>query len=129
MEITGKLIRILEAQKGTGARGEWSKQDFILETDDQYPKKICISNWNNKVDLSSIAIGTTVTCHVNIESREYNERWFTDIRVWKWDVLSAGAQQQESAPNMPKSDVPFPSASDIPWDKENDSEESDDLPF
>ena len=125
MEITGKIIRVLEAQKGSGARGEWSKQDFILETDEQYPKKVCIGNWNNKVDLASTPIGTTVTCHVNVESREYNEKWYTDVRVWKWDVLSAGAENN----NSQKNDTPFPTMNDAPFESDNDSSNPDDLPF
>lgn len=128
MEITGKLIRVLSEQKGSGARGEWSRQDFIIETDEQYPKKVCISNWNNKVDLNSVAMGTSVTCHVNVESREYNERWYTDVRVWKWDILSAGgADQSASSAN----EAPFPSADDEPWDSDSasDSANADDLPF
>ena len=50
MEITGKLVKLVDAQTGTSARGEWKKQQFIIETEDQYPKKICIQNWNDKVD-------------------------------------------------------------------------------
>ena len=51
MEIEGKIIQVLPLQTGSSARGEWQKQDFILETQDQYPKKVCISVWNKKFEV------------------------------------------------------------------------------
>ena len=67
MEIKGKIIQILPATSGTSARGEWKKQDFILETQDQYPKKVCISNWNSKVDINNIPENAIITASINID--------------------------------------------------------------
>jgi len=118
MEITGKIIQILPEQTGSSARGEWSRQDFVIETNEQYPKKVCISNWGKKADLAATPIGTEVTCHINIESREYNSRWYTDVKVWKMEIMNTGS--------APAGDVPFPSADNMPFDSEDGDEE---LPF
>ena len=41
MEINGKIIELLEEKSGESAKGTWRKQEYILETDGQYPKKVC----------------------------------------------------------------------------------------
>jgi hypothetical protein len=118
MEITGKIIQVLEAQSGASARGEWKRQDFIIETQEQYPKKVCLSNWNNKVDLDAMGVGTTVTAGINIESREYNGRWYTDVRVWKMDIgaVAPGAGDVPPAPtNIPPAPTEAPAADDLPF--------------
>lgn len=83
MKITGKLINILESQSGKSSNGAWKKQDFIIETLDAYPKKICISNWNDKIDLKKVEVGTIIDVYIQIESRTYNDRWYTNIKAWK----------------------------------------------
>lgn len=118
MEITGKIIELLPAQTGQSARGEWKRQDFIIETQEQYPKKVCVGNFNDKVDLGAMGIGSSVVVSVNIESREYNGRWYTSVNAWK--MVAAGAT--ESAPH----DMP-PPPGDIPPPSEEES--ADDLPF
>ncbi len=126
MEISGKIIQILPEQKGTSARGEWTRQDFVIETNEQYPKKVCISNLSNKVNLAGAGIGAEVTCHINIESREFNARWYTDVKVWKMDMgASTGGGYTNAAPRS-GSDAGFPPASAQSFAKE---ESNDDLPF
>lgn len=120
MEITGKIIELLPAQTGQSARGEWKRQDFIIETQEQYPKKICIGNFNDKVDLGAMGVGTSVIVSVNIESREYNGRWYTSINAWK--MATAGSAS--AAPDMPGD---FPPPGDIPPPSEEGG--TDDLPF
>ena len=85
LEITGKVIQILPQQSGVGKNGAWSKREFILETFDQFPRKVCISVWGDKSDNleQQHPIGTTVKAGINVESREYNEKWYTDVRAWK----------------------------------------------
>jgi len=127
MEIVGKLIQLLPEQSGNSARGQWKRQDFIIETEDEYPKKVCISNWN-KVDIASLPIGSPVKCWINIESREFNQKWYTDVKVWRMEVLSAnGAETSAPSPTAPPMDMPPPSLDDMPF--ESDDKESDDLPF
>ena len=83
MEISGKLIQFLPLQTGQGKNGTWKKQEFILELGGQYPKKVCIAAWGDKLDMNSFKIGDTIEVSFDIESREYNGRWYTDVKAWK----------------------------------------------
>lgn len=123
LEISGKIIKFLSEQTGTGKNGAWKKQEFILETVEQFPKKVCISAWGDKVDaLQSYSAGDDVKVSFNIESREYNERWYTDVRVWKIEAGGAAPStpQKSGSGANPKSDVTTFHA---------DTEGEDDLPF
>ncbi len=83
MELKGRVIQLLPIQTGMGKKGQWQKQDFILETEGQYPKKVCLSLWGAKIDEYDLVEGLVCTCHVELESREYNSRWYTEARAWK----------------------------------------------
>lgn len=120
LEITGKLLQVLPEQTGTGKNGTWVKQEFLLEiADDQFPKKICFSLWGEKTQaLKSMQPGTTLKVSFNVESREYNGKWFTDARAWKLEKLSGSETPAEPSMAAP----PEYSVSDLPPEK-------DDLPF
>lgn len=99
IEINGKLSQILPLQTGTGRNGEWKKQEFILETDDQFPKQVCMNMWGDKIDeLKNLTIGQTIKASVNIESREFNGRWYTDVKVWKLETTGSAAPSNNTAP-------------------------------
>jgi len=83
MEIVGSVVSLLPQQTGAGKNGQWKKQEFVIETPGQYPKKVCLSLWGDKVDEWPLSIGDKITASINIESREYNGRWYTDVRAWK----------------------------------------------
>ena len=83
MEIRGKIIELLPEKSGQSANGGWRKQEYVLETDGQYPKKICFMAWGDKIDQFNIKQGETVEVSVDLESREYNGRWYTDVKAWK----------------------------------------------
>lgn len=85
MELKGKVIQILPEQTGMGKKGQWKKQEFIVETQSQYPKKVCLSIWGEKISQFSLKEGELVTVGVDLESREYNGRWYTEARAWKID--------------------------------------------
>lgn len=119
MDISGKLIIVLPAQTGTGKNGVWKKCDFVIETSDKFPKKVCISAWNELSDqIENTAIGSDLQVSFDISSREYNGRWYTDVKAWK---VSGGSKAVKSndAPAASESTPPdFPSI-----------ESADDLPF
>lgn len=83
MQITAKLLTILPIQSGTGKNGEWKKQDLVFVTTDQYPKKICISFWGDKLQGIFLNESEIYVIDFDIESREYNGKWFTEIRAWR----------------------------------------------
>ncbi len=118
MEIKGTLLQILPAQTGTGKNGPWKKCDFVIETSDKFPKKVCITAWNELSDqVEKIKINTLLNVSFDISSREYNGRWYTDVKVWK-----VAAENQAGVPDpvsKNQSEPPdFPSI-----------ETADDLPF
>src|SRR6478609_2724694 len=90
MEITGTVVSLLPLQTGQGKNGVWKKQEFIMETPGQFPKKVCLSLWGEKADENRISVGERITASINIESREYNGRWYTDVRAWKVQKESCG---------------------------------------
>ena len=125
LEITGRLIQKLELQSGIGKTGSsWQKQEFVIETIEQYPKKVCANLWGDKVDvLSTLEIGDTIIVSFNVESREFNGRWYTDIRAWK--IEKQGVQAPASNPAAPTAAIeaePFNSTF-------VDEGGNDDLPF
>jgi hypothetical protein len=107
LEINGKLIKVMEQVTGESRNGGngWVKQEFVIETFDQYPKKICCSVWGDKTDqLRRFQPGDDVKVSINIESREYNERWYTEVRAWKLDPAGApSAAPFQGAPSYPAS--------------------------
>jgi len=106
MEITGKIIAVLPQTTGQGKNGMWRSQDYVLETGDQYPKKVCFNLFNDKIDQFPVAIDDMVNVSFDIESREYNGRWYTSVRAWKID--KNGAQTtvptQQAVVNAPSFD-------------------------
>lgn len=118
MEIKGRVTQLLPLQTGEGKNGTWRKQDFIIETDGQYPKKICIAAWGDKIDISLLQVGNEINVSFDVESREYNTRWYTDVKAWKIEASSAVAA---SAPNSGGSafDDFIPKPSDLPADGDN----------
>ncbi len=98
MQLTAKLTQLLPIQTGTGKNGEWKKQDVIVETDGQYPKKVCISIWGDKINEGQLQIGNLLQIDFDIESREYNGRWYTDIKAWKIEVVVADGSSSKTEP-------------------------------
>ncbi len=93
MEITGKLIQKLPVQSGVSSSGNnWSKAEFVIETVEQYPKKVCANLWGDRARaLDQFQIGALVTVSFDLESREYNGRWYTDVRAWKVEAGTPAA--------------------------------------
>ncbi len=114
MEISGKITRILPEKSGKSAKGGWRKQEYILETEGQYPKQICFMVWGDKIDEFKIQAGQALQVSIDIESREYNERWYTDVKAWKVAAVGGDGDNYEDMPPAPpptslppNDDVPF----------------------
>lgn len=119
--IEGKLVQVLPVQEGVSTRGAWKKQDFILETADQYPKKICVSCWNEKADeIQKYQPNDQLKVSINIESREYNSRWYTDIKAWRIEGAASTPAAQPTTPASKDDDITGISFS---------SDDEGDLPF
>ncbi len=74
-------------QSGTSRSGnDWSKATLIVETITQYPKKVAISNMKRAAEFNSLPNGTVATFDVEMESREFNSRWYTDVTCWNWTI-------------------------------------------
>lgn len=84
MQLTGTVIKILPIQSGVGKKGTWAKLEFVIETQSQYPKQVALSLWGQeKIDNADLVEGMTLTAHIELESREYNGRYYTEARAWK----------------------------------------------
>ena len=111
LKITGTITHVLPEETGEGKNGEWKKQPFVIETEDlKYPKSICMDVFGvERVEKfqQNRKVGDLVDCKINIESREYNNKWYSNIGCW-WIAKSEGIT------------TPKPTES---------TEEGDDLPF
>ena len=108
MEITGKLTKVLPLESGEGKSGKsWKKQGFVIETDGKYPKKICLTAWGDTIEyLAKVQHGAEVTCSTDISSREYNEKWYTDVKAWKIETNSEVSVPEPNQTEQPD-DLPF----------------------
>lgn len=124
MEITGKIIAVLPERGGISKTGnEWKTQEYVIETHEQYPKKVCFNVFGtDKIAQFNIQVGDEMTVSFDINAREYNGRWYNDIRAWKVERGTAAAATPMDIPviDAPKVEVPdFGKAANDP----------DDLPF
>ena len=131
LEIEGRIARKLNVQTGTSSRGAWSKQEFVIEYQEgNFPTQLCMNVWgDDKVrELDKYQVGDKVKISFNLSSREYNGRWYTDVRAWR--IEPAGQTQPSSAPEAyghpaaGSQTAPMPTIDDLPGDNSED-----DLPF
>ena len=126
MELAGKVIAVLEARSGVAKStgNSWMVQQYVIETHDQYPKKMCFDVFGeDKIKQFNIQQGEELNVSFDIDAHEWQGKWFNSIRAWRVDRVSADAvmapQQQPMA---------APAAPAVPADfSQGDS--SDDLPF
>lgn len=134
MEVKGKIIAVLPERTGVSKAGNsWKAREYVLETLENYPKKVHFDFFGDKADQFPLSVGDVITLSFDIESREYNGRWYTSIRGWKaekGDAAMAGALAAPAqaipasafpgagAPAVPQSPAPFPG-----------SDGTEDLPF
>ncbi|MEG1623068.1 MAG: DUF3127 domain-containing protein [Alistipes sp.] len=121
MEFEGKVVQILPVTRGTSSRGEWQRQDVIFEIQQEFSRKVCVTFFNKEADAAKLHIGEIYVVSVNVESREYNGKWYTDVREWRVQPKSQAAGAGAPMPDMP------PLAKEEPTI--GTSSEVDDLPF
>lgn len=124
MQLIAKLIQVLPVQTGMGKNGEWRKQNIVLETDGMYPKKVCVTLWGDKINESVLQVGSVLDVSFDIESREYNGNWYTDLRAWKVEPAAMGGQTPPPAYGAPNQSIPPAAPVDF-----TSGDEGDDLPF
>ena len=126
LELEGRIARKFAPQTGTSARGAWSKQEFIFEYQEgQFPTQVCMNVWGeDKVrELDKYQVGDKVKISFNLSSREYNGRWYTDVRAWRIEPAGAVQPAQQYASAAPAT-APMPTADDMSTPLSDD-----DLPF
>ncbi len=120
MEITGKIIAVLPERGGISKTGnEWKMQEYVIETHEQYPRKVCFNVFgSDKIAQFNIQAGEEMTVSFDINAREYNGRWFNDIRAWRVERGSApvNTPAETAAFDVPKVPVQDFSAENDPND-------------
>lgn len=120
MEIEGIVYKILPVQSGTSARGEWQKREVVFELPDDRGRKVCVTFFGERAaDAASMKEGDKVSVSVNIESREYNGKWYTNVSAWRVNTRAAESPKASVAEQAPFDASTVPAA----------SEPVDDLPF
>ena len=137
MEVVGKIIQVLPEQSGVGRNGNpWKVQPYVLETLDQYPRKVHFEVFGeDRIKQNPCELNQLVTVSFDIESREFNGRWYTSIRAWKiqqCDTTQAAAGGQattQPAAAAPSTQAPVEPAANVdPFDA-SAGDGSTDLPF
>lgn len=102
MEIRGHLIQVLPLQQGTSQAGRaWKKQDYVIETFDSFPRKVCFNLFGERVDQYAplMVQDADLMVSFDLESREFNGRWYTDVRAWKIEDGPTAAARMVGAPS------------------------------
>ena len=116
LEINGTIISVLSLQTGTSKTGsDWQKQDVIIQTDGEYPKQICVTFFGKAI-TSDLLQGAKIKVSINLESREYNGKWYTNVNAWK--ILEIDSAPKQPTQSTPTYEPPFQVADTV-----------DDLPF
>lgn len=101
MEFEGTVYKIMPVTKGTSARGDWQRQEVIFEMPQEFSRKVCVIFFNKESEVARLKEGMTCTVSVNIESREFNGKWYTDVRAWRVQPKQEEAPAAPSMPDMP----------------------------
>ena len=125
MEFEGVVYKIMPATKGTSARGDWQRQEVIFELPQEFSRKICVIFFNKESDVARLREGMTCTVSVNIESREFNGKWYTDVRAFNVSIMQRVDVVQEMP--MPQPQPSYTAAQ--PTQGDFFTENADDLPF
>lgn len=156
MELQGKVIAVLPERSGVSARGEWKSQSFVIETHEQYPKKLVFDVFGaDRLAQFNIQSGEEIMVSFDIDAHEYNGRWFNNVRAWNVQRVDpnavagmmgggmqpgspfppmggvAGAAPMGAAPAAPAggATAPFPPTQNAAGAAPAEGGSADDLPF
>lgn len=134
MELQGKVIAVLPERSGVSARGEWKSQDYVIETHDQYPRKMVFGVFGaDRISRFNIQVGQEVTVSFDIDAHEYQGRWFNNIRAFdvrQVDPATVGAAQAGIVPGAVFGTAPAPQpAAPQPTAPAPEADPVNDLPF
>ena len=109
MEIKGTIIQALPEVSGISKAGNaWKKREYVIEnTEGQFARKVCFTCFGENADRIQLQPGQRVTVHFDLESREYNGRWYTEVRAWRADIEQPAAAAAPAAPTAPAAPADF----------------------
>ena len=120
MELKGKIYKVNPVQTGEGKNGVWKKQEVVIEMDNgKFPKKVCVVFWTDLVNDNAFQEGNDISVEADVESREYNGKWYTDVKAWR-----VNKTEQSAAPRRENTPPPAYTETDVP-----NEQIEDDLPF
>jgi hypothetical protein len=121
MQVKGTLLQVLKPESGISKAGkEWKKMDFVVETSEQFPKKVCFTLFGDKISLiEGIGEGSEIEVFFSIESRDFNGKWYHNINAWKIEAAAASNGAKNYPPEYMAGDIPPEPAEDF----------GNDLPF
>ena len=106
-EISGQIIAVLPTRSGTSAKGTaWSSQTAVIETREQYPKKVAFDVMGEKIAQFNLQVGEYVTVSYDMDAHEYQGRWFNSVRAW--NVVRANQPQQATQQPLQQQQQAYP---------------------
>lgn len=133
MEIQGKVIAILEPQRFVSSKNgkEYVTTVFVIETPGQYPKKVAMKVMGeDKFKQMGIVMGGTYNVSFDVESREWQGKWFTECQAWRTQRVDVTQEQpQQSTTQTAQKPAPATEQNPLPENNGGDGEQNDDLPF
>lgn len=107
MEVKGRVIKVLGITTGSG-KSNWRKQEIVIEQEGKFPKPVAVSIWGDKIEQFNLKEGQRIVAEIDLESREYNNRWYTEAKVFKItggmnvpEMADAGINQDTDDGSLP----------------------------
>lgn len=99
MNITGKLLAV---NQEVSVSAKFKKREFVIETKEKYPKKICFQLVNDRVDLiDHYQVNEYIDVHFNLESRDYKGNWYTSATAWKIEKQAYNNSDEYNGDDLP----------------------------
>ena len=112
MDFEGKVMEILPPVSGQSARGTWERQTVVFEQPNkQYGKELAVTFMNKGQEVANLRVGESYIVSFDIESRNYQGRWYTDVRAWRVQPVQAATAAAPVADMPPFMEEPPPSYS------------------